>query len=150
MIREADFILNKQTRLRRLDDRMIANVSFLQEIADWMAKNGYEIHTISAAWQLWRAINNVTSGATDKQQYNADIAFWYGVNPESLSEVEKLGYLANLERQIARRKITDGKYNSADHKQVYALYKLAYGDEELAQKAATEAAKQLVDQRTKK
>ena len=84
------------------------------------------------------------------QAINADIAYWFKVNPLTLSETEKLGLIANLPRVQAQDRIQRGDYSETDFKGVYQLFLLAYGDEDLAQKKQTEAAKAFLEQQSKR
>jgi len=52
--------------------------------------------------------------------------------------------LCNLSRVQAQDRIFRDQYDPLDFKGVYQLHLEAYGDEDLAQKAQTEAAKRLV------
>jgi hypothetical protein len=52
-----------------------------------------------------------------------------------LTPVEKLGFLANLERCKAQQTIHLGNYDPYDHRGVYRMWMDAYGKEGLARKA---------------
>jgi hypothetical protein len=60
-----------------------------------------------------------------------------------------MGLLANLERVKAQDMIHRGQFDPADYEGVRALYLDAYGDEELADRAQTEAVRSLVKRETK-
>lgn len=64
-----------------------------------------------------------------------------------MTEAEKIGLLANLNRVKAQDVIHLGLFDSTDWRGVYELYLNAYGDEHLARKAQTKAAEQFVDRR---
>lgn len=87
--------------------------------------------------------------AKKKHELDADLAFWFHVNPSQLTPLEKIGYRANLERVKAQQRIHLGLYDEANYEGVYKLYLLAYGDERLAQRAKARALDAYVDQRIK-
>ena len=90
-----------------------------------------------------RAIKKLT-------ERDAEIAFWFHVNPKDLTPAERIGYLANLERCKAQQVIHLGKYNPSDYRGVYQLYLLAFGDEDVARRAQVRAAELLVEQRCRR
>lgn len=57
-----------------------------------------------------------------------------------MTAVEKLGYLANLERCKAQQRIHTGNYDPCDYRGAYDLWMTAYGQERLARKAQSIAA----------
>lgn len=81
-----------------------------------------------------------------RHERDAELAFWFHIDPRGLTPVEKIGYLANLERCKAQQRIHLGQYNPTDWKGVYDLWLYAFGDEELARKARTQALELYVDQ----
>ena len=82
-----------------------------------------------------------------KKRYerDAELAFWFHLDPRSLTPVERIGYLANLERCKAQQTIHLGNYNPMDYKGLYDLYMFAFGDESLARRAQTQALERFVE-----
>jgi hypothetical protein len=62
-----------------------------------------------------------------------------------MSPLEKIGYLANLERCKAQQVIHLGNYDPANHEAVYALWMAAWGKEKLARRAQGIAAENYVN-----
>lgn len=87
-------------------------------------------------------------GSKKKHERDADIAAWYGIDATKLSGDAKVGLYANLGRVKAQKRIHEGSFDPTDYKGVYALYLAAFDDEQLASKAAANAAELLVEQRT--
>ena len=81
---------------------------------------------------------------------DAELAYWFHLDPRTLSPIEKQGYLANLERCKAQQTIHLGNFNPVDWNGVYDLYMYAFGDEALAQKAKSQALELHVEQSCRK
>lgn len=62
-----------------------------------------------------------------------------------MTPLERIGYLANLERCKAQDRIHTGNYDPADYQGVYALWLEAHGREDLARKAQSRAAEVYAD-----
>lgn len=85
-----------------------------------------------------------------KNEEVAELTYWYGIDASQLTEEKRLGLKLNLGRCQAQDRIFQGRFDPTDFEGVYELYKLAYDDEDAAQKAATEAAMRLVRQETRR
>lgn len=149
LLQAVDVIAKRETELKRVGNNAIATVPFLESLAVWIGNQGGP-RTITAAWCFWQLVTEVYDKCTAANRQNATIASWYGVDPTNMSETVKAGLLGNLPRIQAARIIFEGNYDAANPKFVYSLFKLAYDDEERAQREATEAAKRLVERTTKK
>jgi hypothetical protein len=62
-----------------------------------------------------------------------------------MTDSQKLGLLANLNRMKAQQKIHMEQFEPSDYRQVHALYLQAFDDEELANKARANAMDLYVD-----
>ena len=78
---------------------------------------------------------------------DAELAFWFHVDPATMGSGRKAGYLANLERCKAQQTIHLGNFSPTDWQGVYQLYLFAFGDRKLAEKARVQAMELLVEQR---
>ena len=149
LLQAIEQIGKQEAQLKRSGNNLVATIPFLESLADWLEKRGGP-RTITAAWCFWQLVADLYDRCTAVNRQNATIAAWYGVDPSNMAETTKAGLLGNLPRIQAARIIFEGNYDSSNPKGVYQLFKLAYDDEEKAQKEATEAAKRLVERATKK
>jgi len=62
-----------------------------------------------------------------------------------MTPADKLGYLANIERCKAQQAIHMGNYDPCDHRGVYHLWLLAWGNEDMARKAQSLAAERMME-----
>jgi hypothetical protein len=150
---EADTVLGGLTsKLVAVKGMVQPTPEFLRKFADWVKLkcNAKVAITLAEAWQIWKVVVDKTNAAQKEQATNADIAYWFKVNPTTLTESEKLGLIANLPRVQAQDRIQRGDFSATDFKGIYQLYLLAYGDEDLAQKKQTEAAKAYLEQESKR
>lgn len=83
--------------------------------------------------------------AKKKHELNAELAFWYHIDPFGLDGNQKLGLKANLARVKAQHRIHCGNYDAEDYRGVYELFLTAYGDEQVARKARLRALENYVD-----
>lgn len=67
-----------------------------------------------------------------------------------MSKEERIGYLANLDRCKAQQTLHNRNFEPTDMPQVYDLYLLATGDEDIARRAQAKSAELLVEQRCAK
>lgn len=141
-------VLKLAEKLPNKNGMVTATTEFLSAIQKRMEVLGLSIDP-SMAWQLWRFVCCSVDRQFDAYQIDAEIAWYYKINPETLSETAKLGLERNIARMNAQQTILEGKVDPADHKTIYDLYMTAFGDEELAQKAKTKAFARMVDKRTK-
>lgn len=65
-----------------------------------------------------------------------------------MTRQQQIGLLANLPRVQAQQAIQRGEYDPADYERVYALFLAAYGDEQLAQRAKSNALECYVERQT--
>lgn len=85
-----------------------------------------------------------------KYERDAELAYWYGVDPSGWDEGKKAAYLWNLPRVKCQQMIQDGNYNPSDYRGVEALYMTAFGDQQMANKARRAAQERYVDEKCKR
>jgi hypothetical protein len=136
--------------LQVTSNKMRPTLSFLRNVVEWMQKQGIHDATITSAWQLWKVVSEAASLARSNEEPNAEVAYWYGVDPHAISESQQLGLLENLPKLIAQERIYHGNYSPSDPAGVYALFMSAFDDENVARKAQLEAAKHMVESATKR
>ena len=134
--------------LPRYNNRIVPTIEFLQDVVKWMHKQGLVDATPTAAWHLWKAVQETSSRARVSEEPSAEVAYWYGIDPHTISEATQLGLLENLPKLIAQERIYHGNYSPSDPRGVYALFMAAFDDENVARKAQLDAAKALVDTAT--
>ena len=134
--------------LPRYNNRIVPTIEFLQEVVKWMKKQGLSDATPTAAWHLWKVVQETSSRARVSEEPSAEVAYWYGIDPYTISESTQLGLLENLPKMIAQERIYNGNYSPSDPRGVYALFMAAFDDENVARKAQLDAAKALVDTAT--
>ena len=88
-------------------------------------------------------------GTKKKHRRDAELAFWFGVNPFELTELQKIGMYANVNTCKAQQSIHLGHYDATDYRHVYALYLAAFDDEALASKARANSLEAYVDRHIK-
>jgi len=81
-----------------------------------------------------------------KNERDAAVEFWFGVPAKSLTEAEKIGRLANLNRLQAQETIHLQLYDSSNYRGVHDLYLAAYGRKDLADRAMSRAAERYADE----
>lgn len=119
--------------------------TLLDAVALWLSKLGVPNCTRSMAWQVWWAIYERIDLIRRHFQKETELAFWYSVDPFQLSETQKIGLAANLDRVKAQSRLHHGQYNPADYEGVYNLTLLATGDEAKARRARADAMERYVD-----
>lgn len=124
-------------------------VPFLQSVSKWLESQGVVGCTISAAWQFWVGMSDYSEACRKANEPAAEIAYWFNVDPFTLTESQQLGLRENLHRMQSQETIQRGDYQATDYNAIYNLFLSAYGDENLARKMQTEAAKAYVEQCTK-
>jgi hypothetical protein len=149
---EAETVIGKiSAKLNSTKGKVHPTIATIAEVATWLT-GFYRTKTlvsIAEAWQVWFLVSGFSETARDQQANNAELAYWFKVNPLELTELQKMGLMANLPRMMAQDRISRGDYSATDVKGVYQLFLSAYGDEDLAQKRATEAAKAAIKQEAK-
>lgn len=131
-----------------IDDRIngyAGTVRFLRRFSAWLAAKGLQGCTLSGAWQLWRAVSIRLEQLAKANRENAELAFWFKVNPFELSDNERAALLANLPRVKAQDILHSGNYSPTDYNGVYQLTLDATGDEKQAEKAKSDALDRFVD-----
>ncbi|OGT57665.1 MAG: hypothetical protein A3E01_02705 [Gammaproteobacteria bacterium RIFCSPHIGHO2_12_FULL_63_22] len=111
--------------------------AFFADLASAYQEIGIVNCTPWMASQLRDAVRDRYLELKKKHDHDAEIAWWYKIDPFGLTTEQKIGLLANLERQKARQIIFEGDVPD-DAGKAYRLGRLAY-DEERAQQMATEA-----------
>lgn len=144
-------VVRISSKIKAVKGKVQPTVAALAEVATWLS-DFYRTKTrvsIAEAWQVWFLISGFSDTAREQQANNAELAYWFKVNPLELTELQKMGLMANLPKMMAQDRISRGDYSGTDPKGVYQLFLAAYGDEDLAQKRATEAAKAAIKQEAK-
>ena len=124
-------------------------VAFLQSVAKWLGSQGLPGCTISAAWQFWVGMSDYSEACRKANETAAEIAYWFNVDPFTLTEEQQVGMRENLHRMQSQETIQKGDYSATDYNGIYNLFLAAYGDEDLARKMQTKAAELYVEQCTK-
>lgn len=106
--------------------------------------------TLTQAWQLWRIVLDRVESLRREAAELSDIAFWFKLDPWTMPQWKRAGLRANIPRVQAQAILHSGTYDSTDYKNVYALVLLATGDEQLAQKAKSDAMERLVEKQTQR
>ncbi|AMV31335.1 hypothetical protein VN12_04405 [Pirellula sp. SH-Sr6A] len=125
-------------------------IKFLGQVSGWLRDNGFNDATLSAAWQFWIIVNRLCVHSKDTIETDAEVAFWYGIDASKLSEIEKLGFIQNVDKLRCRKRIADGDFAKTDYEGVYYLYLTAFEDEQLAQKMKSKAFAAYVEEKTRK
>lgn len=120
-------------------------VRFLRRLSAWLALRGLPNCTLSGAWQLWLGVTIRIQQLAKLNRENAELAFWFKVDPFKLSDDQKAALLANLSRVKSQDILHSGNYSPTDYHGVYQLTLDATGDERLAQKAKADALERFVD-----
>lgn len=138
-------------RIRRVENKkdvLRPTVAFLNDVSKTLRQHGIE-PTIAIAWQVWKATSEFLDNLRTESQPYAELAYWYSIDPFTLTDEQQASLLANLEVMKCQDRIYRGDYSPTDIKGVYQLYLTAFGDEELARKKQTEAARAYVEAKTK-
>ena len=141
-------LLQAESQLRRIEAAAggrKTTVRLLDAIAGWLADMGLVGCTRSAAWQFLWAVYGRIERLRDLHATNADIAFWFGVDPFRLGEDERAGLLFNMGRVHAQSILHHGNYSATDYENIHRLTLLATGDEEQARQARATALDAYVD-----
>lgn len=121
------------------------NAELLELVAQWLlVREGVEVPP-SAAWQLWWVVYELENSARRAMQQDAELAFWYSIQPGTLSEKQRVGLLANLSRVKAQDTLHNGRFSSTDFNGVYGLVMAATGNKALAEKAKSDAAERYAE-----
>ena len=124
--------------------------TFLQQVALWLESVGLPEVTLTGAWQCWKLIFQQVDSLRKANEQNAEIAYWFKIDPFRLSDEQKAALLANLDRVQAQDVLHSGNYQPTDYEFVYNITLLATGDEKLAIKARGRAMAAYVDSKVKK
>ena len=106
-------------------------IEFLKEVAGLIGKKC----TITQAYQIWKSIFISETHAQKTQADRSAIAFWYGINPYKLTDVQLSGLHANLPVVKAQQALETGNFDPLNPESVYQLVLTAYSDESQALKA---------------
>lgn len=137
-------MMEASSAIRKIEsDCQIANergqlrptVQFLDRISKWLETFGLRRCTLTIAWQVWAAFRDMLDAIGHKHRENAEIAFWYGIDPFGLDDEQKLGLLHNLPVVQAQDVLHSNNYDGTNYDFVYRLTLLATGDERQAIKA---------------
>ncbi len=114
-------------------------------VAEWIISQGIPQCSLSAAWQVWWAIYERIDHIRKQAEIDAEIAFWFHVNPFTLTAEQRVGLLANMPRVKAQSRLHNGQFDPTDYRGAYALTLLATGDKAQADRAKANALERYVD-----
>lgn len=126
------------------------NAKLLDLVAGWLEGFGVESPTRTAAWSVWWLVYEAIEIIRKQTTRDAELAFWYGINPFELDGRQRVGLMANIDRVKAQKTLHDGRYRSTDYEFIYHATLLATGDQQAANAARSEALERYVDSKTKK
>lgn len=126
-------------------DHVMPSTEFIVAAAGELSKRLRADVTPTVAYLLWRLALDCVDAIRERNTENADIAFWYGLDPFDMPESNRLALLANLPRVKAQDTLHSGHYDNTDFEAVYSMFKLATDDERLARAEQLAAAKRFVD-----
>lgn len=135
-------------RLKAENGRMQTTVPFLESVASWLKCRGLVDATCTTAWQFWWTVFDCIDTLRQRHQNDAELAYWFKVNPFGISAEQRAGLMANLPRVQAQGILHEGNFEATDPARVYALVLLATGDEAAAIKARGDAAERLIEAKT--
>lgn len=119
--------------------------AFLDSASRWLESLGVAGVTRSIAWQVWWVVYERIEQLRVRSELEAEIAFWFHVDPSKLSAEQKVGMIANLDRCKAQQRLNIGNFDGADWETVYRLVLMATGDRAQAEKAKGDAMERYVD-----
>jgi hypothetical protein len=111
-----------------------ATTPFLSDLRDALG-----VTSVTQAWAIWKAATDWRNKVQERYADDADLAFWYSVDPFSITPEQRAGLLANLPRCKAQKRINEGNFDIKDPEAVYELFLVATGDESQALKARGDA-----------
>lgn len=127
-------------KLTHVDGKVQPTGKFLATLAAELSKAlGVPTLPKYAAWQVWITAFALYEQLATKHATDAELAFWYKINPFTLTDEQKLALSANLARVKAQDRMHRGDYDPGDYKGVYNLVLLATGDETQAVQARANA-----------
>ncbi len=125
--------LEEKHRLQVVNKRLRPSVAFLTEL-------GEKCHTTpTGAFKLWIVSSLWQQALADREEENAELSFWFNVNPYDLTSDQRIGLLANLGRVKCQDRLHRGDYDVSDWQGVYDLVLAAGGSELDAAKARASA-----------
>lgn len=136
--------------LQARDGMVRATPGFLRSLAKRIRFRGFVDATAATAWQVWIAATEHHEHVRSVSVELAEVAFWYGIDPFSLTEDQRSGLMANLPRVQAQQTIHSGSYSPTDYRFIHDLFFLATGDKELARREQTRAMEAFVESATSK
>lgn len=120
-------------------------VQFIKDLATMLSERWGKPVTPTQAWQVWIAAAVIETRADERGREDAELAFWYGVNPFSLSERQRETLYFNLPRIKAQHQLSNQHYDPTDYHGVYDLVMMAYDDEAMALEARSDAIQRATD-----
>lgn len=139
-----------RTGAKAINGRLQPTASLLMSVAQWLESLGLKGCSLSSAWQFWWSIYERVDRLREQHAANAELAFWYGINPFSLSDDERAALLANMDRVKAQSTLHHGNFSPTDYKYIHAITLLATGDELQANRARATALEAYVDSKIAK
>ncbi len=125
-------------------------VEFVHMLADKLSNAINRQVTPTQAWFVWQLVSEYSEWQRTQNQEQADIAFWYHVDPFGLTSDQRVALYMNLPRIKAQHALEHGLYNPTDYRGVYALVLMATGSKKSAHKAQVEALERYIDSKIKR
>jgi len=147
-------ILTAQRQLERIENEVdlkgrSPTMALLKAIGGWLEELGVQA-SLSACWAFWWSVAEITYRAGKQSEPMAELAYWFGINPFTLTEMQQVELMSNLPRVQAQQTLHAGRFDKTDYEGVYQLVLLATGNEKFAQKAKADALERFVDARVGK
>lgn len=117
----------------------------LDAVCAWLNDRFSVEATRTVAWCVWWSVYERIDHIRKRATQDAEIAFWFHINPATLTTEEKIGLLSNLPRVQAQSTLHEANFSGSDYEYVYHLTLLATGDEAQAAKARSIALERYVD-----
>lgn len=133
--------IETKAKLPTENKKAVPTIGFLKQIVQYFDK--FKGRTISEtqAYYAWLAMYFFRESEAEKQKINAEVSYWFGLNPLKLKPSEIFGFHSNIPRVRAQKQIVEHKYDATDFESVYNLFLVAFDDEDLAVKARNESIK---------
>lgn len=125
--------LEESHRLQVVQKRLKPSVPFLTELGEKCGTS------VTGAFQLWIISSLWQQALAEREEENAELAFWFSVDPYGLTSDQRIGLKANLSRVKCQDRLHRGDYDVADWQGVYDLVLAAGGTELDAAKARASA-----------
>jgi hypothetical protein len=128
--------------------QIVPNAVFLHALKELLTEQGYKCETCTQAWATWRLVFELKRLVAKAAERQAEVAYWFKINPFNLTDLQRRALLANLDRLKAQQILHDGNFDPCDAETVYNLVLTATGDERKAVRARGTAQENLIARET--